>query len=301
MALMTAKEYIDSLRKLNTRVYMFGEKIDNWVDHPKFRQVPSRVRIFGAERGAETVSPAERGAGRFHVKLAALRKVGRFVEVGRAEERAGTFAFVRGENRGVDEREIAGVEISANRLDDFVPDGENCVLARAADPQMPQIHQKIRPVLLRGYRIVFRFGNEFDVRSDDFNAARRFGLRNDRSPDPNGTFLCEMLDGFEFRGGNIRGSGDDLYKTRAIAELDEADLSGSADARGPTRKFDFLADKIAQMANVDFLEHDFKIANGNIPNAECKKESSIFMELSKEREKGLGPSTPTLARSCSTN
>ena len=37
MALMTAKEYIDSLRKLNTRVYMFGEKIDNWVDHPVIR------------------------------------------------------------------------------------------------------------------------------------------------------------------------------------------------------------------------------------------------------------------------
>ena len=37
MALMTAKEYIDSLRKLNTRVYMFGEKIDNWVDHPIIR------------------------------------------------------------------------------------------------------------------------------------------------------------------------------------------------------------------------------------------------------------------------
>ena len=37
MALMTAKEYIESLRKLNTRVYMFGEKIDNWVDHPMIR------------------------------------------------------------------------------------------------------------------------------------------------------------------------------------------------------------------------------------------------------------------------
>ena len=37
MSLMTAKEYIDSLRKLNTRVYMFGEKIDNWVDHPMIR------------------------------------------------------------------------------------------------------------------------------------------------------------------------------------------------------------------------------------------------------------------------
>ena len=37
MALMSAQEYIESLRKLNTRVYMFGEKIDNWVDHPMIR------------------------------------------------------------------------------------------------------------------------------------------------------------------------------------------------------------------------------------------------------------------------
>ena len=37
MALMTPQEYIESLRKLNTRVYMFGEKIDNWVDHPMIR------------------------------------------------------------------------------------------------------------------------------------------------------------------------------------------------------------------------------------------------------------------------
>lgn len=34
MALMTGAQYIESLRKLNTRVYMFGEKIENWVDHP---------------------------------------------------------------------------------------------------------------------------------------------------------------------------------------------------------------------------------------------------------------------------
>lgn len=34
---MTAAEYIESLRKLKTRVYMFGEKIDNWVDHPIIR------------------------------------------------------------------------------------------------------------------------------------------------------------------------------------------------------------------------------------------------------------------------
>ena len=34
MALMTGQEYVESLRKLNTRVYMFGKKIENWVDHP---------------------------------------------------------------------------------------------------------------------------------------------------------------------------------------------------------------------------------------------------------------------------
>ncbi len=35
--MMTAKEYVDSLRKLNTRVYLFGERVENWVDHPLIR------------------------------------------------------------------------------------------------------------------------------------------------------------------------------------------------------------------------------------------------------------------------
>lgn len=35
--LMTGAEYIESLRKLKLRVYMFGEKVDNWVDHPIVR------------------------------------------------------------------------------------------------------------------------------------------------------------------------------------------------------------------------------------------------------------------------
>ncbi len=35
--LMTGEQYIESLRKLDTRVYLFGEKIENWVDHPMIR------------------------------------------------------------------------------------------------------------------------------------------------------------------------------------------------------------------------------------------------------------------------
>ena len=37
MPMKTAQEYIDSLRELKTRVYMFGEQIENWVDHPMIR------------------------------------------------------------------------------------------------------------------------------------------------------------------------------------------------------------------------------------------------------------------------
>ncbi len=35
--MMTGEAYIESLRKMKTQVYMFGEKIDNWVDHPIIR------------------------------------------------------------------------------------------------------------------------------------------------------------------------------------------------------------------------------------------------------------------------
>ncbi len=37
MALMTGAQYIESLRKLNTRVYMFGEKVENFTEHPIIR------------------------------------------------------------------------------------------------------------------------------------------------------------------------------------------------------------------------------------------------------------------------
>ncbi|TCO79525.1 4-hydroxyphenylacetate 3-hydroxylase family protein [Marinisporobacter balticus] len=37
MALMTKEQYLDSLRKLNVKVYMFGELVENFVDHPIIR------------------------------------------------------------------------------------------------------------------------------------------------------------------------------------------------------------------------------------------------------------------------
>ncbi|MEW6273501.1 MAG: 4-hydroxyphenylacetate 3-hydroxylase family protein, partial [Bacillota bacterium] len=37
MALKTANEYLQSLRKMKTRVYLFGEMVENFVDHPIIR------------------------------------------------------------------------------------------------------------------------------------------------------------------------------------------------------------------------------------------------------------------------
>ncbi|MDR0520021.1 MAG: 4-hydroxyphenylacetate 3-hydroxylase family protein [Clostridiales Family XIII bacterium] len=45
MALMTGEQYVESLRKLNTKVYMFGQKIDNWVDHPIIRPSINCVKM----------------------------------------------------------------------------------------------------------------------------------------------------------------------------------------------------------------------------------------------------------------
>lgn len=44
MALMTGEQYIESLRKLNLEVYMFGERIENPVDHPILRPSVNSVK-----------------------------------------------------------------------------------------------------------------------------------------------------------------------------------------------------------------------------------------------------------------
>lgn len=45
MALKTKEEYIESLRKLNMKVYMFGELIENPVDHPVIRPSMNSVAM----------------------------------------------------------------------------------------------------------------------------------------------------------------------------------------------------------------------------------------------------------------
>jgi 4-hydroxybutyryl-CoA dehydratase/vinylacetyl-CoA-Delta-isomerase len=45
MALMTREEYIESLRKMNLKVYLFGELVENPVDHPVIRPSMNSVAM----------------------------------------------------------------------------------------------------------------------------------------------------------------------------------------------------------------------------------------------------------------
>ena len=45
MALMTGEQYIESIRRLNLQIYMFGEKIESPVDHPILRPSLNSVRM----------------------------------------------------------------------------------------------------------------------------------------------------------------------------------------------------------------------------------------------------------------
>ncbi len=45
MGLMTGEQYVESLRKLDLKVYMFGEKVENVVDNPIIRPSMNSVKM----------------------------------------------------------------------------------------------------------------------------------------------------------------------------------------------------------------------------------------------------------------
>lgn len=45
MGLMTGQEYIESLRRLHTKVYLFGKRVENFVDHPIIRPSVNSVAM----------------------------------------------------------------------------------------------------------------------------------------------------------------------------------------------------------------------------------------------------------------
>ena len=50
MALMTGEEYIESIRKLNMEIYMFGKRVENPVDDPILRPDRKSTRLNSSHR-----------------------------------------------------------------------------------------------------------------------------------------------------------------------------------------------------------------------------------------------------------
>ena len=61
MALKTADDYLNSLRKLDLRVYLLGEKVADPVDHPIIRpSVNSVAKTYELALNEETQRPDDR-------------------------------------------------------------------------------------------------------------------------------------------------------------------------------------------------------------------------------------------------
>ena len=114
----------------------------------------TRLRLLGAEGGAEAVGAAKGGSGRFVVKLTGLGQIGLLIEVVDLEERRRAFASRRGKDRCVAEDEAALVEEVPDGSNDLVTDPQDRVLSPGPQPEMAVIHQKLDAVLLRADRIV---------------------------------------------------------------------------------------------------------------------------------------------------
>jgi 4-hydroxybutyryl-CoA dehydratase/vinylacetyl-CoA-Delta-isomerase len=81
MAIITAREYLDSLRQLKLNLYLLGEKIDNWVDNPIIRPSTNAVAMtykLAHEKETESLAVTD--------SMLNGKKVNRFISIFKSPE-----------------------------------------------------------------------------------------------------------------------------------------------------------------------------------------------------------------------
>src|SRR5690606_236604 len=146
---------------------------DLGLDHPELGQVPARLGLLGAERGAEAVDLAEGGGGGLDIQLAGLGEVGAFVEVIDLEQAGAALADRAGQYRRIDADEVALVEEVVDRLFDLVPDAQDGALLARAEPEVPVVQQEVDAVLLGLYRVILAGPDDAEIGDGHLVAARR--------------------------------------------------------------------------------------------------------------------------------
>ena len=119
------------------------------LHHPELGQVPPGLRLLGTECRPEAVDLPERGRGGLTIELAGLRQVRLAeVEVVGGEELPRLLPDGPGQDRGVDQGEVALVEEVADGLHHLVPySGDRCLLP-APEPEVPVLEEEAGAVVL---------------------------------------------------------------------------------------------------------------------------------------------------------
>ena len=213
------------------------------LDHPELGEVPARLRLLGAERRTERVDAAERHRVRLVVELSALREVGGGVlEVLDREQRGRALARRGREDRRVGEDEAARVEEVAAGVDDLVPDAQDRLLPRRADPQVAPVHQVVDAVLLRRDGVVVRLADDLEAADVELVAARRAGIGADRAGHDDGALLAEVIGRDEDLGADRGLRHHRLDEAGAVADGQEVQLPARPPVVQPALERDGLAD-----------------------------------------------------------
>ena len=116
--------------------------------------MPASLGFFRAEGRPKAIDLAERHRGRLVIKLAGLRQIRLGVfEIVHFEQRGSALTRGGRKDRCIHQREAVRVEIVANRSDYFMADAQDRMLALAAQPEMPMVHQEVDAVFLGSNRI----------------------------------------------------------------------------------------------------------------------------------------------------
>src|SRR5207249_3802721 len=157
------------------------------------------------------------------------------------------FGGVGGENRRIDQNEVALVEEIAASLLDFAADPQDRVLFRGAQPKMANVHQERGAMLLRRNWIVLRERDDLERFDSQLDSARCASFRADASGDAHRRFLRRLLDRAPSLFVDFLLHDDALQITAAIANNRKLQLASCALVVQPAADGDLLADAVRKV------------------------------------------------------
>ena len=141
------------------------------LDHPEFRQMPSRLALFRAECRAKTINLTVAQSSAFEVELAGLRHKCRVAEIVNIKQTASFFANDARQNRRVNQRKTIIIKKLPDSVDERMTDFAYAPRRLRTQMQMPILLEKINAVLFRRNRIIDRFTKHFRIAYSQFISA----------------------------------------------------------------------------------------------------------------------------------